>query len=82
MPVVVAQVFVAEGESHYPLGEEFVDGELDPLRIAMIGEAPRELPQDAEVLLDLAEQQPPGVRGDASAIKGGGHFATAMPLEQ
>ena len=68
--IVVTEVLVAEGESHHPLGEQFVNGELDPLRIAKVGETPRELPDDAAVLLDLTEQ--PGVGGDATAIECGG----------
>ena len=80
--IVVIEVLVAEGESHHPLGEQFVNGELDPLRIAKVGETPRELPDDAAVLLDLTEQPGPGAGGDATAIECGGKFPPSLSLEQ
>ena len=48
----------------------------------MIGEASGKRPYDVELLFDLPQQQPAGIGSDPPAIKGGGHFAGPMSLEQ
>mgnify|MGYP001581913699 CR=1 FL=1 len=48
---------------------------LDQVRVPMVGEASRELPQDAGPPLHLPQQQSAGVRGDRPPVKPGHHFA-------
>jgi hypothetical protein len=79
---VVVEVFVAEGQSHDPLEEEFLDGEFELLFIAMIGEAVGELLDDAELLFDLAEEESPGVGGDGSAVEVGDDYASCVGLKE
>jgi len=80
--VVIVEVFVAQAQSIHPLGDQFLDGMLDPLRIAVIGETRRELADDAADPLRLPEQQGPGVGGDRPAVKAGHDFPPTEPLEQ
>jgi len=55
-PVVIVEIFVTECQSHHPLPEQFGYGELDRLRIAMIGEAGHEGGEDVELPIDLPQQ--------------------------
>lgn len=80
--VVVVQVFVAQGQAHHPLEEEFLHSEFELLFIPMIGEAVGELADDAEPLFDLAEQQSAGVGGDHAAIEIGDDFSASVGLKQ
>ncbi len=75
--VVVVEVFIAQGQAVDPLGEQFFDGVLDEVGVAMIGEAAGELAEDAGDLLDLAEQQCPAVGGDVAAVEIGEDFSSA-----
>jgi len=43
------------------LGHEFLDRVLDQLRVAVIDKSGGKLPEDARPLLDLAEEQSPGI---------------------
>ena len=47
----------------------------------MIGETSRELPDDAESLFDLPQQQASRIRNDGSAIEIGDHFAAVVRLK-
>jgi hypothetical protein len=48
---------------------------FDQVGIAVIVKASGQLPQDAQLPLDLAQQQAPGVRGDPPTVKSSHHIA-------
>ena len=75
--VVVVEVLVAQGQGVDPLGEEFLDGVLDEVGVAVVGEAGGELADDAGESLGLAEQQGAAVGGDVAAVEVGEDLAGA-----
>ena len=79
--VVVVEVFVAQGQGEDPLGDQFVDGVLDQLGIAVVGEAGGESPENAGLGLHLPQQQAAGVRSDGPAVESGGDRPAAQGLE-
>ena len=74
--VVVVQVFVPQRQSVDTLGEQFLHGMLDPVRIAVICETSRELTNDPGEPLRLPQQKPAAVRGDATTV------SKNLPLQQ
>ena len=79
--VEVVEVFVAQGESVDPLGNEFGNRVLDPLGIAMVGETGGESAEDADLGFHLPQEEAAGVRSDGSAVESGRDGPTAEPLE-
>ena len=75
--VVVVEVLVAQGQAVDPLGEEVLDGVLDEVGVAVVGEAGGELADDAGEGLGLAEQQGAAVGGDGAAVEVGEDLAGA-----
>ena len=80
--VVIVEVLVTQTQSVDPLGHEIFDGVLDQVRVAMIGEAGGELPDDARGPLRLPQQYRPGVRGDLAPVEPGHNFSFAQGLER
>ena len=68
---MVVEVLVAQGQGIDSLGEQLLDGVLDEVGVAVVGEAPGELADDAGEVLDLAEQECPTVGGDVAAVEVG-----------
>ena len=62
---VIVHFLVAEREGQDPLRDDLLDGVLDPVRVAVVDEAVCQAPQDSSALLDRAEQQRAGIRGEA-----------------
>ena len=75
--VVVVEVLVAQGQGVDPLGEEVLDGVLDEVGVAVVGEAGGELADDPGESLGLAEQQGAAVGGDVAAVEVGEDLAGA-----
>ena len=75
--VVVVEVLVAQRQGVDPLGEEVLDGVLDEVGVAVVGEAGGELADDAGESLGLAEQQGAAVGGDGAAVEVGEDLAGA-----
>jgi hypothetical protein len=48
----------------------------------MIGEAVGELADDSELLIDVAEQESAGIRGDHAAVEIGDDFAASVVLNE
>ena len=68
---MVVEVFVAEGDGDNALGDEGAQAVLDPVGVAMIGEAIRHLVKKRQTLLDPAQQQQAGIGSDGTAIESG-----------
>jgi hypothetical protein len=77
-PVMVVEIFVAQRQPKNPLGDQVLDGMLDPLGIAVIGETSGKSPDDRHFLLDFSQQQSPRVGRDGPAIES----STNFPLRQ
>lgn len=56
---MVVEVLVAQRQGVDPLGDQLLDGMLDEVGLAVVGEAGGELADDPGQLLGLAEQQGP-----------------------
>ena len=67
--VVVVQVLVPQRQGVDPLGDQFLHGMLDPVRIAVICETVREFTNDSSAPLGLPQQKPAAVRGDPTPIE-------------
>jgi hypothetical protein len=78
---VVVEIFIAQGQAEDPLPEQLLDGMLDQLFITMVGKTLGQLANDARVLLNFSQQQPPRIGGDRSAIKAGHHLPPTKALE-
>jgi hypothetical protein len=79
--VVVVEVFVAQAQAEDTLAEELGQGVFDELGVAIVGEAACEGVEEAEGVIDFAEEQAARVRGDDAAIKGGDDLAGSEVLE-
>jgi hypothetical protein len=67
--VVIVEVFVSVGQPVDPLAHEFLNGMFSQVRIAVIGEARRQLADHADHAFGLAQKQPAAVRRDMPAVK-------------
>ena len=72
---MVVEVFIAEGDGDNALGDEGVQAVLDPIGVAVIGEAGRHLIKKRQTLLDPAQQQAAGIGSDRTAVKISHHTA-------
>ena len=68
-PIVIVQIFVTLAKTEYALPQQLFGGVFDQRRIARIGQHLRHRLQQAEPLLDLAQQQQPAIRADIATIK-------------
>ena len=68
--VMVVEVFVAQGD-------EGAQAVLDPIGVAVIGEAVRHLVKKRQTLLDPAQQQGAGIGSDGTAVKISHHTAAS-----
>ena len=73
--VVVDEVLVAERDAEHPLADQGGDLVLDPLRVAGVGEAGGEAPDQADGAVRGPEQQRAGIRGDRPTVEAGDHVA-------
>jgi hypothetical protein len=78
---VVVEVLVAQAQAEDALLEEFGEGVLDLVGVAVVGEAAGELVEEVELGLDLAQEQAAGVGGDGGAVKAGADVSVAEGLE-
>ena len=74
---MVVEVLVAQGQGVDPLGDQLLDGVLDEVGVAVVGEAGGELADDPGESLGLAEQQGAAVGGDVAAVEVGEDLAGA-----
>jgi hypothetical protein len=72
-PVKVVGIFIAAGGGEDARAQDIGQQMDDPVRIAAVGDPPGKPIGDAKALLRLREEHHPGVGGDPSANKGGGH---------
>src|SRR5262245_16591124 len=79
--VVVVEVFVAQAQAEDTLPQEFRERVFDPLGVAVIAEAARELLDEAELVLDFAQQQAARIGRDQSAVETRDDGAGAQVLE-
>src|SRR5207302_7653666 len=80
--VMVVEVFVAEAQTEEALLEEFGQGVLDQLRVAVVGEAAGELLDEVELRFDLAEQQTARIGGDLPPVETGHDLTGSEGLEK
>ena len=78
---MVVEVFIAEGDGDNALGDERAQAVLDPVGIAVIGEAVRHLVKERQVLLDPAQQQGAGIGSDGTAVKISHHTAASVAFK-
>jgi hypothetical protein len=74
--VVVDQILVPQRDPADALHQHGLDGVLDQLRRAAVGEAPGQAPHQADRPIRGAQQQRASVRGHLATIEGGHHLAT------
>jgi hypothetical protein len=67
--IVIVQVFVPQRQPINALGDQFFQGVIDQIGVAVIGETGSELRQNSESSLDLREEQTPAIRGDLSTLE-------------
>ena len=79
--VVVVEVLVAQRQGVDPLGDQLLDGVLDEVGVAVVGEAGGELADDPGESLGLAEQQGAAVGGDVAAVEVGEDFVGSRAWE-
>jgi hypothetical protein len=68
-------VIPTSGQAVDALGDELVGGVLDPVGVAVVGEAAGERSYDAESHLQLAQEERSAVGGDVAAVEAGDHLA-------
>ena len=67
--VVIVEILIPQRQPVEPLSDQLLHRVLDQPRVAMIREAIRELLDDPNPLLHLAQQQAATVRGDRSTVE-------------
>ena len=75
--VVVVEVFIALSNGEDALGDEGVQAVLDPLGVAVIGEAVPHLASERQVLIHPAQQQGAGIGSDGTAVESSHDAASA-----
>ncbi len=78
---MVIEVAVAQAQGQDALFEEFGEGVLNQLGIAVIGKAGGELVDEVKLGFDFAEEQSAGIGGDGSAVEVGDDVPPAEGLE-
>ena len=81
---MVVEVFIAQGDGDNALGDEGAQAVLDPIGVAVIGEAVRHLVKERQALLDPAQQQGAGIGSDGTAVESSHHApaSVAFKLQQ
>jgi hypothetical protein len=79
--VVIVEVFVTEAEAEDALLEQGDQRMFDEVGIAMVGEAGGERVEQAELGIEFAEQEGPGIGGDTTAVEVGEDITGAEVLE-
>ena len=59
---MIVQIFIAQRQGEDALGDQFLDRVLDQIRVTMVGETGRELPDDAGDAFRLTQEQTARVR--------------------
>ena len=72
--VVVVEVFISQRQTEDALAQQGLQPVFDKTRIAPIGEAGGEPPDQAQAVIELPEQQGPGVGGDRAAVERSRHL--------
>lgn len=80
--VLVVEVFVAQAQAEEALHEEFGEGVLDEVGVAVVAEAAGERLDEVELGFDLAEEQSAAVGGDRPAVEAGHPFAGSEVVEK
>ena len=78
---MVVEVFIAQGDGDNALGNESAQAVLDPVGVAVIGEAVRHLVKERQALLDPAQQQGAGIGSDGTAVKISHHTAASVAFK-
>ena len=78
---MVVEVFIAQGDGDNALGSESAQAVLDPVGIAVIGEAVRHLVKKRQALLDPAQQQGAGIGSDGTAVEISHHAAASVAFK-
>ena len=71
--VVVVEVFIAQRQAEDALAQQRLQPVLDQARIAPVGEALGEPADQPKALVQLSQQQRPGVGGDRAAVEPAHH---------
>ena len=79
--VVVVEVLVAQAEAEEALLEEFGEGMLDLVGVAVVGEAAGELVDEVELGFDLAEEEVARVGGNGGAVEADADSTAAEGLK-
>ena len=75
---VVDEILVGLSDANHALVDEGSQTVLDPLEVAVIGEAGCYLVRNRQVPIDLAQQQGAGIGSDGTAVEIGHHAAAAV----
>ena len=67
--LVIVQVFVAQRQSVNALRQHLVEVMLDPRGVARVGETARHAPEQVDLAISLAQQQPAAVGGQPAALE-------------
>src|ERR1019366_5196833 len=67
--VMIVQILVAQGQTVNALGDQVIRCMFDQLRVAMVGEALGESPNEPHSLFKFAKKHGSAVRSDGSAVK-------------
>ena len=78
---MVVEVFIAEGDGDNALGDEGAQAVLDPVGVAVIGEAGRYLVNERQAPLDPAQQQGAGIGSDGTAVEISHHAAASVAFK-
>ena len=78
---MVVEVFIAQGDGDNALGDEGAQAVLDPVGVAVIGEAVRHLVNERQTLIDLAQQQGAGIGSDGTVVEIGHHAAASVAFK-
>ena len=78
---MVVEVFIAQGDGEDAPGDEGAQAVLDPIGVAVIGEAVRHLVKKRQALIDLALQQGASIGSDGAAVKISHHTAASKAFK-
>ena len=78
---MVDEILVALSDANHALGDEGSQTVLDPLGVAVIGEAGGYLVRNRQVPIDLAQQQGAGIGSDGTAVEISHHTAAGRGVQ-
>ena len=73
---MIIKILVTERQAIHPLRDQRLNAVLDTVGVTVIGEAGGQSGQHAQANINLAQQQPATIRGDAPTVKTPHHFPT------